>query len=390
MYTLLIGAKKNAGDFFIADRGRHLLKSLRKETDFLEFKRWEPLDERLAEVNETKAVILCGGPGYRTDFYPGTFALARDINDIKVPIIPYGLGWSGKPMYQPESFHFSDESRVLLQHIHERCEATSCRDNMTKEILNRHGFRNVIMTGCPTWYDLDSIGRGFERPTDIRRVAVSMTQPPAFVKQNMELLRKLKDLVKRVNPRVELWAVFHRGIAQDEFTPPAEAAYLQSLLEHAEGEGYRVADASYNASDMEIYRTCDFHAGFRVHAHIYFLSIRKPSFLLQVDGRGRGLSETLGLPDIPLESRPSKSSLSRSMKSRLPAGWRRALGRVAVARHVDRQVDRALAGPKPNAVTTLMNDVEGQLGNGFQRFQGVDAVIDSYFEDMVRFLKTLP
>jgi hypothetical protein len=387
MYTLLTSAIKNVGDFFIAERCKHLLKTLGEEKDFLEFKRWEPLDERLAEINETKAIILCGGPGYHTNFYPGIFTFVKNINDIKVPIIPYGLGWLGSPMYHPEHFRFNESSMTLLQYIHENCEATSCRDNATKEILNRYNFQNVIMTGCPTWYDLDSIGKKFEKPKEIHCVAISMTPTSLFFKQNVELLKQAGELFKSLCPSVELWAVFHRGIVEDEFTPPGEAKSLQSMANYAEKIGYRVFDLSYDASNIDIYRRCDLHVGFRVHAHIFFLSIRKPTFLLQVDGRGRALSETLGLIDVPLQRDVSMPSVLSNVKSSLPTAWRRVLGKIGIIQRIYRQ---ATASPNQDAVSILMKEVEEQLINGFPTFQKVDATLDNYFKEMVRFLKTLP
>jgi hypothetical protein len=386
VYTLLTTGIKNAGDFFIAERAKTLLTAYAKEKGFLEFHRWEPLDDRLGEINKTKAIILCGGPGYRRDFYPDTFRLARNIGDIKIPIIPYGLGWCGQPMYDPDKFSFSDSSKFMLRHIHQTCKETSCRDSMTKEILNRYGLKNVVMTGCPSWYDLSSIGKGFEQPKGIRRVGVSMAPRSAFFEQNVELLQEVRKLLKPLYPTVELWAVFHRGIGEDEFTPKEEANGLQSLKECADGLDYTVHDISYGASGMELYRTCDLHVGFRVHAHIFFLSMRKPTFLLQVDGRGRALSETLGLPDVPLVSKSAASLGLNRLKSSLPSSLVRALAGVGVARRVNEMA----APPNQAAVTTIVKDIETELENGFPRFRDMAAILDGHFNEMVSFLRTLP
>jgi hypothetical protein len=386
MYTLLTGAIKNAGDFLIAERAKILLTAYSKEKEFLEFHRWEPLDDKLAEINKTKGVILCGGPGYRRDFYPETFRLTKNVSDIKIPIIPYGLGWCGQPMYDPDKFSFSNSSKFLLRHINQTCEVTSCRDNITKEILNRYGFKNVVMTGCPTWYDLGSIGKKFEQPKEIRRVAVSMAQRSAFFEQNVELLEKVRELLQPSYPGLELWAVFHRGVAEDEFTAREEAKGLQGLRERAGSLDYTVHDISYGASGMELYRDCDLHVGFRVHAHIFFLSIREPTFLLHVDGRGRALSQTLGLPDVPLLSKSAASLGLSRIKNALPSRLVHALGEIGIARRVNE-----MGAPlNQGAITTIVKDIETELMNGLPRFQKVDATLDNYFKEMVRFLKTLP
>ena len=42
------------------------------------------------------------------------------------------------------------------------------------------------------------------------------------------------------------------------------------------------------------------HVGMRVHAHIYNLSIRNPSLLLEEDGRGAGVNDALGLARLKI------------------------------------------------------------------------------------------
>lgn len=389
MYTVLTSAIKNFGDFLIAERGKSLLKTYGKEKEFLEYKRWESLDSKMTEINETKAIILCGGPGYQTNFYPDIFRLVKNLNNIKIPVIPLGLGWRGYPTYHPENFHFDASSKTLLQYIHNNCIESSCRDNITREILNRYDCKNVVMTGCPAWYDINSIGKKFEQPKYINRIAVSMTPTPIFLQQNIELLQQLRNLLKPSYPKVELFAVFHRGIAEDEFTIAKDGKYLQRLASYAEETGYKVIDASYSTANMDLYRECDFHVGFRIHAHIFFLSLRKPTFLLWVDGRGRALSETLGLPDVPLELKSTNPTALIRIKSNLPSKLLRILGKIEIVRRINQSTasDTSL---NQNAVNSVLKDIEKQLMNGFQRFQGVDTKLDNYFKEMVRFLQNLP
>lgn len=150
MYTLLVGAKKNVGDFLIVERAKKLLEYVRKEKEFLELNRWLPLDDKLEEMNNTKAIILCGGPLYAKNFYPHRIPLVRKIEDIKVPIIPFGLGWCGQPANHPQNFSFDERSKKVLNLIHNSCKFSSCRDIITQQILEREGFKNIIMTGCPS------------------------------------------------------------------------------------------------------------------------------------------------------------------------------------------------------------------------------------------------
>ena len=45
-----------------------------------------------------------------------------------------------------------------------------------------------------------------------------------------------------------------------------------------------VIDVSYDEKKIDMYLDFDLHIGYRVHAHIYFLSKSKPSILLHEDG----------------------------------------------------------------------------------------------------------
>ena len=63
-------------------------------------------------------------------------------------------------------------------------------------------------------------------------------------------------------------------------------------------EGYEVVDTSYDLERIRFYDECDLHVGYRVHSHLYFLSQRRPSFLLHEDGRGRGMSSALNVVGV--------------------------------------------------------------------------------------------
>jgi|Deesub1362B_J571_1020462.scaffolds.fasta_scaffold00364_6 hypothetical protein len=342
MYTLLTGAKKNVGDFLIVEKGRELIKCHSQENEFLEFKRWMPLDSYLEEINTTKAIILCGGPGYKRDFYPNVFPLTKNINDIKIPIIPFALGWTGHPMGSPDKFSFNESSMFLLRHIHRNFEVTSCRDIITKEILRRHGFTNVIMTGCPVWYDTANIGKKFRQPNEIKRIVFTVPANRKLFRQGIQLMKRLKLLF----PKAQFFCVFHRGIRWDSYTSIPSSIILMKFKKQAEKLGYEIVDAAYDTAKIGFYRICDLHVGYRVHGHIFFLSLRKPTFLLQEDGRGRGVSETLRLPDV--------------------SAW------------------------KKNASDEIINNIKKELDSGFNSFSKISTLLDEYYKNMVYFLKKLP
>ena len=55
---------------------------------------------------------------------------------------------------------------------------------------------------------------------------------------------------------------------------------------------------SGSAEKLCIYDDCDLHIGWRVHAHIYNMSMRNLSILIEEDARGGGYNEIVGMQSI--------------------------------------------------------------------------------------------
>ena len=62
--------------------------------------------------------------------------------------------------------------------------------------------------------------------------------------------------------------------------------------------GVKIIDISSSSEGLGIYDRTDLHIGFRVHAHIYCLSHRGISILIEEDGRGAGVNNALSLQGV--------------------------------------------------------------------------------------------
>ena len=297
-FVLLHGSIKNVGDFLIYERARQLVEHYRQPGELIELPRWQPLDEYLDVINRSTAVIMCGGPAYAANFYPNIYPFLKNLAHIRVPIIPLGLGWSGKVNADTGKFEFTQQSHSAIEEIHNRIPFSSVRDVLTEEIIKKAGIKNIMMTGCPAWYSLPDLDRGFEAPQIIRRVVIST---PAR-RRHFYQAKQVVDLVKRRFPKAQKHLVFHRGILPDKNKTINKSVFDAGLAIYGKSRGFHVTDASYSTRKIDFYRECDLHIGFRVHAHIDFLSFRKPSILLQEDGRGLGQSKTLQTQDISSQS----------------------------------------------------------------------------------------
>ncbi|MCF6185348.1 MAG: polysaccharide pyruvyl transferase family protein [Bacteroidales bacterium] len=291
-YILLSGAVKNIGDFLIFDSAKKLIKKHVSE-NIIELNRWENHSNKIELLNDSKAIIICGGPGFAKDMYPDIYPFIDNLKKIKVPVTTLGVGWSGKPALHYEKFRFSENSKKLLNYMKESFGQISCRDNLTDMVLKQNGYESSLMTGCPVWYrEIDSL-----KPRKILQPKKIVFSTPANRKLTNQTMRIIKLLRKKYKDS-EITVSFHRGIMPDKYTGVRDSATYLSMSAFAKYKGCSVKDVSYNLDNIEFYKKADLHIGYRVHAHLFFLANGLPSVLISEDGRGIGMSRTFGLPEL--------------------------------------------------------------------------------------------
>lgn len=296
--SLLSGAYKNAGDFLIVKRSEELLKYVYPEAEIVHYERRKSLTKSLEKINSSDYLVIAGGPAYVSNLYPEIIPLVQNLNDIKIPIFALGLGWwsvtsNSDVIYQ---YAFTSQSRLLLHRIEQDGYKLGCRDILSQRVLKNAGFRNSIMTGCTAWHNLEYVNQTALRSKEkvFRKICVS---DPA-VMSNFEMAYTLIQYLRERYKKSEIIFVFHRGVTSDENTAQKEGTRISELKRRVEMLGIRCVDISYGCDGFHIYDDCDLHIGFRVHAHIYNLSIRNRSILVEEDSRGAGVDQALGLPAI--------------------------------------------------------------------------------------------
>ncbi|MDR1914486.1 MAG: polysaccharide pyruvyl transferase family protein [Clostridiales bacterium] len=238
-----------------------------------------------------------GGPAYSHDLRQA-IPLAADIEKIKAPMYALGLGWYGARASRGiiEGFSFEQKTRELWR----RCAVNkplSCRDFFSVSILRHNGFENAIMTGCPAWYDVkyaESTRLSFNPENKVNKICISEPSDSA----HFDMFVKLASFLRKRYPQAEVKALFHRGIAQDKFVNQTRAYVNASTVKELEKIGVESIDISYGTEGFNYYDKSDLHVGFRVHAHIYNLSRRKRSLIIEEDSRGTGVNDALGLPGV--------------------------------------------------------------------------------------------
>lgn len=289
MIIALHGAKKNVGDFLIRERGLALLRHAHPDQRIVTMPRWVRHDPELFRAAD--AVVLCGGPGLQSSFYPGTFPLDGDVHALDRPVLPLALGWSGVPSGRPEAFSFDPPSLDALRVIHERIGWSSVRDDLSLEIVRRADVGEVRRTGCTAWYHLPSLGTAVAPPDVIRSVVFT---PPAGSRRYFAESARIMRLLRKRFPQARPYCVFHRGLRPDHETQRRESVVVRAMARVAETLGFEVIDAAYRLDSIDFYGQADLHVGYRVHAHLAFVSQHRPSVLISEDGRGTGQAVTLG------------------------------------------------------------------------------------------------
>ena len=301
-YVILTGSKNNAGDYLIKYRAKQLFSDLRPDRKIIDINGWEQLNtDKLAIINESKALILMGGPALIKNMAPKVYALTNNLQDIKVPIIMMGIGWKSKKGNWEDTYNYPLNAKTLslLKKIDNSGYLSSVRDYHTLNAIRFNGFSNFLMTGCPAYYDKDFINKDLQFK-EINKVAFSLGV--AFVESSsMEKLMKENILeCKEKFTDKEFEVVFHHSLDSEKF----RSAYKFSsghVIKHNEFASWltkndiKYVDISGSAENLtNYYSNVDLHIGYRVHAHIFMNSIARKSILVSEDGRAKGVKGAIG------------------------------------------------------------------------------------------------
>jgi len=301
-YVILTGSKNNAGDFLIKHRAKQLFQKIRPDREIIDFNAWEYLDDKkLKVVNNSKALILMGGPALQKNMYPGIYKLRDNLDDIKIPIIIMGIGWKSMKGEWGDTYNYTLNSSTLqlLNKVERSGFLSSVRDYHTLNVLQIKGYKNVLMTGCPAYYDREYLNKGLNISKDINKVSFSLGV--SFVESKsmenvmksliLELQKKFKDKYFEV--------VFHHSLNKSNLLKYNSASEYHNkkhneFAKWLESNNISYVDISGSAENLiNYYLNVDLHIGFRVHAHIFMNSISKYSILISEDGRAKGVEKTI-------------------------------------------------------------------------------------------------
>ena len=376
-YVLLTGSKNNAGDFLIKYRAKELLASLRPDRQFIDINAWENLDDnRLLDlVNNSKALILTGGPAIGKHMYGKTYRLTYNLDKIKVPIITFGLGWNSETgdWENIDSYQFTERSRSLIKRISESGYMNSVRDYHSYHLMKNSGVQNIMMTGCPVLYKPEK----FDQTISIgksKKILFSLGVMFAESKRMEAQVKKLITSLTEYFGNSNVAIAFHHSLDPTylKTVDPRRNLFKKNVefSKWLDIKKIEYIDISGSAEKLiESYSKVDLHIGYRVHAHIFMSSISKPSILLSEDGRGAALKEVLGGFIV-------NSFLNKKIDF--------------VSKGLNRVFDLDQFVTDPNLHAKLMDRIKFELENELPTMQIARSSINSHYTVMRKFIMSLP
>lgn len=289
----------NAGDGFILKAVMKLLEPYQCEHIFSS--RVTLSQKDINKINSTRMLVLAGANQLNDNFSVIPGFNCTDLEQIKVPIVPMGIGINGE---EGKNDGMSDETRSIMAFIHRRSKWSSWRCPLTMDYLHKNlpeMSDHFLLTGCPVMFlgepgehvplsehqprtvvvTTTTRGKFWQRETqtidfvhktfpDARKI-LSQHQAPRDVK----IRKRIKGLLK--------------GNLEQLHTPVALSGY-------AKRRGFEIFHSGDAEDFLNLYRDADLHIGSRLHAHLFCLSLRKSSFVTYVDERMAGFSQMLQFP----------------------------------------------------------------------------------------------
>ena len=256
--------------------------------------------EEIARINATKALILAGANQLNDNFTMLPGMDPQGIKRIKIPIIPFGIGINGIRKFNRK---MSDITKDILKIIHEKIQFSSWRCPATVAYLNEHIpelSARFLMTGCPVQYDTNLLNHiPFYSPD--QKIIVTITERDVFYEREFSTIKYISEKYMNSEKILSLhqeidtprFPVLLRRIVKGQFNKIRKPSALHG---YAESRGFRIYRPTSVEDCQAFYRTCDMHVGSRLHAHLFFLSQAKKSFLTYVDDRCVGFSEAFAFP----------------------------------------------------------------------------------------------
>ena len=286
------GAISNAGDFLIYERGKKLLENFFDDNfDFTYILRSKAID------GDFDGLIILGGPLITRKLHLQSKNITEYIQkgNENIPIFCIGLGISGEKFDSYEDYFLDQESSLFWGHVYKTTKLFSVRDKITYNMLKNYGIKTEL-TGCSALFNLETLEKNNSvvKNENINKIAVTipnLSDSPTLSSIGYFLLTLYFLLALRLKfskKEIEIGLFFQHGYST------LSNKIIRKLANMTNIKTYDISGKSLDTTELHKY---NLHIGTRLHSHIYFLSLGKPSFLLSVDMGTEAFLETVKTPN---------------------------------------------------------------------------------------------
>ena len=273
----------NQGDNIIMKAVRENLEPILKDNFVMTLPTHTPCFYRAQEKLENKRFRVLSQADYKfvcgtniinynmKEKYPNWNTYLKNCDEYKNCVL-LGVGNTGVKA----DLEVSTATEKILKKILSKEYIHSARDEKTKKIIEKLGFK-ALNTGCPTtWYLTPEFCKSINK-TKSKNAVFTLTD----YRQNLKYDQKLIDELNKNYENVYFWP---QGSGDYD--------YLCQLKNTADV----IVISPDLASLEEVLNNCEVdYIGTRLHAGIFAMQHRVRSFILGVDNRSRDMAQTFGI-----------------------------------------------------------------------------------------------
>ncbi len=299
-YLVVCRVISNGGDHLIAKKMVELLGKLSPENEVVLNDGSKDID--LDYIHSFDRLVIGGGPVFENRIFNfDAYPVLKTILNVNIPIYIFGAGWFGQTGAEETilNYKFNEDALKVFNKVISSGGFLGGRDYLTTRVLKNNGF-DCVMTGCPVWYDYDFLGSVDINQNVNKEIKKIIISDPGITKEAYEQEMKSKQTIELIDfvinkfPTAEIMFTFNNGI----FTKYSTNCNVK-IRDYLDTKNIQYFDLANSWEGFKIYDNCDLHIGYRVHSHIYALSRRIPSVLVEEDARGYGVNHAFGLENLP-------------------------------------------------------------------------------------------
>ena len=173
------------------------------------------LDNKLDLLNSADFIVYGGGPVYTSQEYPKGTPFVSNLSDVKTKCIILGGGindcFERREMLFKSSSYFTNDTFSFLKKFNMNGIPLCTRSWYGYSLLKNNGFTNVLMTGCPAWYDMKYLDVTKIRvPVLLGKIKICVSEPASVY--NIPYLIELLKFLRREFPLAVIKLVNHNEI----------------------------------------------------------------------------------------------------------------------------------------------------------------------------------